>query len=1013
MPQDNQPSSHFNIKLIHAALQLVQHQGVAIDTALAGSVIDKNHLDIPGQRYPTAAFESLLLHLVQVTKNHKLATLCAEATQPRMLGALGFLMTTANTLLDAYQMLSDYFPLIYEGVSLEVIHEQENCILNLHLTNDNRYVSEFFISCLLNWPRWLSGRAVHAQSVSYRFKSSQPLNYQQQLSLSVNFEQPCDQVIIRNQYMNLKCAEANFEMHQQHRSYADTLLIKYSQKQALIAQTKYQIRALLETALLTNDPNSPNSVRREQVAANLNMSLRTFQRKLNAQDSNFQKIYDSVRHEICLQLMGNLDNNFGQIADKLGFSNLSAFQKAFKRWMKIPPSVYRKQIAATLSETPKSFVNPKPAAIWHQVMDEQALNHTIALKLDALSAFTKQLLTIAGLAQQTTNKALSLTELADISRNSVARLSIYLWPAQEQQLIESIDAIDPNTALIEFNPQRVSSVILQELSPLALARLHYQLATFNQTNAHHEQALAHLFAIDLTHLKLIQLQAIIDYCEQRRDTNSPSQLQLNALYNLQITCATYAGVDKAIIDQLAIERLAIWVDLGYLTKAQQSVHDLNEALLTADQRVTLAITNAQLLVALGNTDQALRLLTNTADHECMLSLDIQDDSKVLLAIAKQLEYLQQPCLLNFSDQQSLNSVSTALYNNQQRILQKIVVICLQQNLSRKAAGVIAKMIGISHHYNDTFYSSFAYAHFSWVCSWVAADLTLAQRCRDYALTLAQSHSPTHLKSCQLILLTRENHWLEPVPKSIWAIKQGLIDQSLAGNEIVERQRLLLQLLLCTGEVLSNIRQQCEQTLQTIPEKRDERHCQIFYHIIEAIDSINQKTYQNQNINYTNVDRAFCQLFSALYRFDYNLWPQIADWDARIEGEIASHYMTTEAVFMCTLMRIYLADVHQIDARSKAKIESDINRLHIWQAQQKENFTVQYYLVSAVYSTKFSTPDEAFKHFEKCYEHITQFGFLHHKILFFHFYEQLLTRDHLTLSHLCQEKKAQNLSLWLV
>ena len=295
---------------------------------------------IANQRYPTTIFAALISHLTILSKNPNFITLAAETTQPRMLGSIGFVMTTATTLLDAYQMLSDYFSLIYEGVTLRISHEQESCILSLQNHENDAMVNEFFIGCLLNWPRWLIGQTLPAQSIHYTGTERTAKNQHIRLANQVKFNQPRHQIIFQNRYMNLKCAEANPEMHVIHCQFADSLLLKSSHKNALIMQTKYQIRKLMRESKANGNP----VIRRSQIAASLNMSLRTFQRRLNSLQSNYQAIFDSVRHEICLQLMGQMETNLSEIAYKLGFSNLSSFQKAFKRWMKTSPSEYRKQI---------------------------------------------------------------------------------------------------------------------------------------------------------------------------------------------------------------------------------------------------------------------------------------------------------------------------------------------------------------------------------------------------------------------------------------------------------------------------------------------------------------------------------------------------------------------------------------------------------------------------------------------------------------------------------------------
>jgi AraC-like DNA-binding protein len=53
---------------------------------------------------------------------------------------------------------------------------------------------------------------------------------------------------------------------------------------------------------------------------------------LQEKSISFQKIYDDVRKRTALQLMHNPLISKDQIAEKLGYSSISSFNRAQKRW---------------------------------------------------------------------------------------------------------------------------------------------------------------------------------------------------------------------------------------------------------------------------------------------------------------------------------------------------------------------------------------------------------------------------------------------------------------------------------------------------------------------------------------------------------------------------------------------------------------------------------------------------------------------------------------------------------
>jgi AraC-like DNA-binding protein len=71
------------------------------------------------------------------------------------------------------------------------------------------------------------------------------------------------------------------------------------------------------------------------------LASRTLQRRLNNTETNFKGLVDDARKQRSKKLIS--DGNMGllDISAELGFSDQSAFQKAFKRWFGQAPGRYR------------------------------------------------------------------------------------------------------------------------------------------------------------------------------------------------------------------------------------------------------------------------------------------------------------------------------------------------------------------------------------------------------------------------------------------------------------------------------------------------------------------------------------------------------------------------------------------------------------------------------------------------------------------------------------------------
>lgn len=78
-----------------------------------------------------------------------------------------------------------------------------------------------------------------------------------------------------------------------------------------------------------------------EVAAELNMSRHTLYKKLKEENLTFAGLLEDVRREQALTYLHDRNRTLSEVAELLGFSELSAFSRAFKRWMGKSPAEFR------------------------------------------------------------------------------------------------------------------------------------------------------------------------------------------------------------------------------------------------------------------------------------------------------------------------------------------------------------------------------------------------------------------------------------------------------------------------------------------------------------------------------------------------------------------------------------------------------------------------------------------------------------------------------------------------
>ena len=107
---------------------------------------------------------------------------------------------------------------------------------------------------------------------------------------------------------------------------------------------KTQILPRIQAALVEMLPSGKMS--EQHMAAELNMSVRSLQRKLAQKGTSYNTLLNNVRQDLAKNMLHNSRLSLGEIAYLLGFSEQANFTRAFRRWYGTSPSAYRQAYLA-------------------------------------------------------------------------------------------------------------------------------------------------------------------------------------------------------------------------------------------------------------------------------------------------------------------------------------------------------------------------------------------------------------------------------------------------------------------------------------------------------------------------------------------------------------------------------------------------------------------------------------------------------------------------------------------
>lgn len=255
--------------------------------------------------------------------------------KPTHFQLIAFTMLSSPTLGDAIEKVLKYQRLISDGgdFSLEKTNEAETALVYKPTAENFSYHQiDAVLVIVLSFARWLLGREVIPESVSFTHSESVGLaEYKGFFACPVAFNQAQNRIVFSALLLQETLPGYDPHLATVHENMANSQL-QYLAKPDIVMRLQQQLAL------------SKEAVNRDRLAEQMGMSGRSLQRKLQAQGSSFQKVYDDYRHDKSLLLLQDSSLSLLDISCELGFSESSTFYRAFKRWQGITPGEYRQSL---------------------------------------------------------------------------------------------------------------------------------------------------------------------------------------------------------------------------------------------------------------------------------------------------------------------------------------------------------------------------------------------------------------------------------------------------------------------------------------------------------------------------------------------------------------------------------------------------------------------------------------------------------------------------------------------
>lgn len=306
-------------------------QGVSRQAVLADSGLERADGELSFQER-LALFRSA----EKLAKEPETALRAGQRQQIGYYGAYGYAMATSETLADAWRVGRDFFNL--SGSLFRISLDIENGV-GVYRSYDPEslgpvlpFVAEYWRSSQSKIFSLVLGRSFPSLQMSFPYpKPGHAALYRRVFGCPVQFGSERMEWHFDASVLSEPCASADPGVARLCEAYCEQF-VQRSEGKSLFQQQV--LRACVKNL-------ASSKVQAPEIARALNISVRTFYRRLGDEGVSYLALLDRLRSSVALEYLRNTTLPIDDIATRCGYQDVSNFRKAFRRWTGQAPSFFR------------------------------------------------------------------------------------------------------------------------------------------------------------------------------------------------------------------------------------------------------------------------------------------------------------------------------------------------------------------------------------------------------------------------------------------------------------------------------------------------------------------------------------------------------------------------------------------------------------------------------------------------------------------------------------------------
>ena len=321
---------------------LLRARGIDADMLISELGLQPSAFDHPDNVIPFAKLGQLAQVATERTGLTDLGLRACMQTGLTMLGTVGYLVANSATVGAGLACLQSYLHLHDEGAAPYFHCEGRLAVLGYEILAPELAGADQIvfgaIAIAANLLREIGGPGFVVREVSFAYRAPTDTSaFAAHFGAPLRFRADRNAIVFDAAVLERPIAGANTLLR-------DFLASQLQESVRIgdgdVAKDRIQrvMRTLLATGCITQD----------EVARAFGMNRRTFARRLQERGTTFRALLDAVRFDAARGLLATSAASLEDIAARMGYGDVTAFARAFRRWSGDSPALWRRKQATSV-----------------------------------------------------------------------------------------------------------------------------------------------------------------------------------------------------------------------------------------------------------------------------------------------------------------------------------------------------------------------------------------------------------------------------------------------------------------------------------------------------------------------------------------------------------------------------------------------------------------------------------------------------------------------------------------